>query len=86
MYLQCCELGSYTFSFQVMHSWLAVLHISFNNIFSLFPGVYREHFTDGEPDWLKEERKNFKEKLDKNGDGKLDKVTITCEGVHVSIS
>jgi len=40
----------------------------------LFTGVYREHFMEGEPDWLKEERKNFQEKLDKNNDGKLDKV------------
>ena len=37
-------------------------------------GVYQEHFTEGQPDWLKEERRNFQEKLDKNGDGKLDKV------------
>ena len=47
---------------------------TYNN---LFPGVFTEHFTDSEPDWLKEERKNFLEKFDKNGDGKLDKVTVT---------
>ena len=47
-------------------------------------GVYREHFTEGEPDWLKEERRNFLEKLDKNGDGKLDKVKYQVMLVCVS--
>ncbi|XP_065911418.1 calumenin-B-like [Dysidea avara] len=43
-----------------------------------YMGVYREHFTDGEPEWLKEERRNFQEKLDKDGDGKLDKDELTA--------
>lgn len=38
--------------------------------------IYHPHLSAGagEPRWLQEEKDNFKEKLDKNGDGKLDKV------------
>ena len=45
--------------------------------------VYHPHLSAGagEPRWLQEEKDNFQVKLDKNGDGKLDKV---CNRYYVS--
>ena len=45
--------------------------------------VYHPHLSAGasEPRWLQEEKDNFKAQLDKNGDGKLDKV---CNATYVS--
>lgn len=45
-----------------------------------FTAVYHPHLSAGagEPNWLQDEKDNFKEHLDKNGDGKLDRDELTA--------